>query len=140
MLIVQSSLIRTNRRDIHRQVGKLSYLLAPLIVVSVLLLANHKLNVRGLTADGVYILSLQVFLLIQFVVPYTLAMKNRVPPGRVRPKMYGAIAEGSNLGEPVARHARRWSGIRFFVRNVLIGSGSISRLAVCSWRESIPGS
>jgi hypothetical protein len=77
MLIVQSSLIRANRRDIHRQIGKLSYVIAPLLVVSSILLANHKLNVRGLTDDGVYILSLQVFLLIQWVVPYTLAMKNR---------------------------------------------------------------
>jgi hypothetical protein len=77
MLIVQSFLIRTNRRDIHRQVGKVSYLLVPLIIVSVPLLANYKLNVRGLTDDGLYILSLQAFLLIQFVVPYALAMKNR---------------------------------------------------------------
>jgi hypothetical protein len=77
MLIVQSSLIRKNRREAHRQIGKLSYLLAPLIVVSSLLLSNYKLNVRGLTDDGVYILSLQMFLLIQYVVPYTLAIKNR---------------------------------------------------------------
>lgn len=48
-----------------------------MIVVSTILLSNYKLNVRGLTDDGVYILSLQVFLLIQWLVPYTLAMKNR---------------------------------------------------------------
>ena len=52
LLIVQSSLIRTNRRDIHRQVGKLSYVLAPLIIISTILLANSRLNVRGLTDDG----------------------------------------------------------------------------------------
>jgi hypothetical protein len=80
MLIVQSFLIRSSRRDIHRQVGKLSYLLAPIIVVSSILLSNYKLNVRGLTDDGVYILSLQVFLLIQWIVPYTLAIKNRKRP------------------------------------------------------------
>ncbi|MHC5074793.1 MAG: hypothetical protein ACYTFE_08205 [Planctomycetota bacterium] len=77
MLILQSSLIRANRRDIHRRVGKVSYIVAPLLVISTILLANHKLNVRGLNDDGVYILSLQVFLLIQWIVPYTLAMKNR---------------------------------------------------------------
>ena len=77
LLIVQSSLIRTNRRDIHRQTGKLSYVLAPLIIISTILLANSRLNVRGLTDDGLYIFSLQVFILTQFVVFYTLAMKNR---------------------------------------------------------------
>lgn len=80
MLIAQSFLIRTRRRDIHRQVGKLSFLLAPAIVVSIILLANYKLNVRGLTDDGVYILSLQVFMLIQWIVPYSLAIKARKRP------------------------------------------------------------
>ncbi len=80
MLIVQSSLIRTSRRSLHRKIGKLSYLLAPVIIVSVLLLANYKLNVRGLTDDAYYIFSLQVFLLIQFVVFYSLAIKNRKRP------------------------------------------------------------
>ncbi len=77
MLILQSFLIRTSRRDIHRQTGKLSYALAPLIVISTVLLANYRLNVRGLTDEGLYILSLQVFTLIQYVVFYALAMKNR---------------------------------------------------------------
>ncbi len=80
MLVVQSSLIRTSRRDIHRQIGKLAYVFGPLIIVSTFLLANLKLNMRGLTDDGVYLLSLQMFLLIQFVVPYTLAIKNRKRP------------------------------------------------------------
>lgn len=80
MLIVQSVLIRTNRREVHRFVGRLSYLLAPLIVVSTVMLANYRLNVRGLTDEGMYILSLQVFILIQFVFCYALAMKNRKRP------------------------------------------------------------
>ena len=80
MLILQSFLIRRSRRDIHRQTGKLSYALAPLIAISTLVLANHRLNVRGLTDEGLYILSLQVFTLIQFIVFYALAMKNRKRP------------------------------------------------------------
>ena len=51
-----------------------------MIILSTILLANLKLNVRGLTPDGLYIFSLQVFLLIQWVVPYTLALKNRKRP------------------------------------------------------------
>ena len=60
MLIVQSGLIRTNRRDIHRQVGKLSYVLALLIVISTLLLANFQLNFRGMTDEGLFVLALQI--------------------------------------------------------------------------------
>jgi len=41
MLISQSYLIRTNRREIHRMMGKLSYLLAPLVIISTLLLVTH---------------------------------------------------------------------------------------------------
>lgn len=80
MLIIQSTLIRSGRRDIHRQVGKFSYVLAPWIFVSTILLANHRLNDTGLTDLQVYILSLQVFTVLQFVVFYALAMKNRRTP------------------------------------------------------------
>ena len=77
MLVAQATLIRTNHRPIHRQLGKLSYLLAPLVVVSTIVLANFRLNVRGLTDEGLYILGLQVFTLILFSVFYTMAMRNR---------------------------------------------------------------
>jgi hypothetical protein len=77
MLILQSFLIRTSRRSLHRATGKLSYLLAPLIIISTVLLANYRLNVRGLTDEGLYIFALQTFILAQFIVSYSLAMKNR---------------------------------------------------------------
>ena len=80
MLIVQSFLIRTQRRTVHRVIGKLSYLLAPLIVISTIMLAKYKLNVRGLTDEGLYVLALQVFTLILFVVSYVQAMRNRKQP------------------------------------------------------------
>jgi hypothetical protein len=35
MLISQAALIRTGRRELHRQIGKLSYLLAPLVFISI---------------------------------------------------------------------------------------------------------
>ncbi len=80
MLIMQSFLIRTNRRDVHRLLGKLSYLLAPLIVISTVALANVTLNVRGLTDEGLYIFALPVFALTQFIVSYSVAIKNRKRP------------------------------------------------------------
>lgn len=80
MLIYQSFLIRTNRREIHRMMGKLSFLLAPLVILSTLVLANYRINVRGLTAEGMYILELQIFPIIQFAVFYTMAMSKRKQP------------------------------------------------------------
>ena len=80
MLILQSFLIRTNRRGVHRLLGKLSYLLAPLIVLSTIALGNVTLNVRGLTDEGLYIFALQGFILSQFIVSYSLAIKNRKRP------------------------------------------------------------
>ena len=77
MLIIQSFLIRTSRRDLHRKIGKLSYALVPFIVLSTLLLANKQLNARGLTGEGLYVLMLQITILVQFIIFYGLAIKNR---------------------------------------------------------------
>lgn len=80
MLISQSYLIRTNRREIHRMMGKFSYLLAPLVIISTLVLANYRLNVRGLTEQGMYLLELQIFTIIQFTVFYAMAIGQRKQP------------------------------------------------------------
>lgn len=80
MLVAQSFLIRTNRRTVHRLLGKLAYLLGPLIVVSTIMLANYRLNVRGLTAEGLYIFGLQFFILIQYAVCYAMAIGYRKKP------------------------------------------------------------
>ncbi len=80
LLVLQSGLIRTNRRAIHRQTGKLAYVLGPWIIVSTIILANYRLNARGLTPEGLYILGLQVFTLILFTVCYVMAIRNRKQP------------------------------------------------------------
>ena len=80
MLIAQSFLIRTNKRDLHRTIGKFSYLLAPFIVISSIYLAQFRLEMRGLTDEGLYVLNLQISILIQFAVCYVLAMVNRKRP------------------------------------------------------------
>lgn len=77
MLIVQSLLIRQSNRRLHRAVGKISYGLVPFIIISTLLLANQQLNARGLVAEGLYVFMLQITILGQFVVFYSLAIKNR---------------------------------------------------------------
>ncbi|MEX0964745.1 MAG: hypothetical protein WDZ52_11965 [Pseudohongiellaceae bacterium] len=70
LLLSQVILIRSGRRDIHRQLGKTSYLLVPLIVVSTLSFANLNLVKDGLTPPRLYIFYIQLQLLIVFVIAY----------------------------------------------------------------------
>ena len=80
MLIAQPYLIRSGNRELHRMIGKASYALMPIVALSTLLLAHYQLNSRGPGPEGWYILSLQIFLLVQIVVFYSLAIKNRKRP------------------------------------------------------------
>ena len=80
LLVMQAYLIRTNRRPIHRQTGKLAYLLGPWIVVSTIVLANYRLEQRGLTPEGLYIFGLQFFILIQYTVCLAMALRHRKRP------------------------------------------------------------
>ncbi len=77
LLVLQSWLMRNNRRTAHRKLGTLSYALVPLIVVSTVMLANYQLNRRGLSPEGLYIFSLQTFILIQFLFCYAQAIRHR---------------------------------------------------------------
>lgn len=76
MLIAQPWLIRTYRYDLHRRIGTVSYVIAPIVVVSMLLLANHRLRTVPPEAYQVqtYILYLQVSLAFLFALSYTLAI------------------------------------------------------------------
>ena len=62
LLIAQSGLIAARRNDIHRRLGKVSFALVPVIVVSTLLLAAHRLRQES-TADVLYFLYVQLSLL-----------------------------------------------------------------------------
>ena len=79
MLIVQPWLIYRGQWSLHRALGKLSYVLAPLVVVSTILLGNHRLK-QGITPDHIYFLYVQVQLLFVFSLAYVLAIKNRHTP------------------------------------------------------------
>jgi len=80
ILLAQSFLIRINQRPIHRALGKISFLLAPLIVISTIFLANYKLNVRQLNNEGLYIFGLQFFIIFLFAYFYLMAMVRRKQP------------------------------------------------------------
>ena len=80
LLVLQSFLVRTNRRSLHRQTGKLAYLLGPWIIISTILLANYRLNARGLTPEGLHVFGLQFFILIQHTACLAMALRYRKRP------------------------------------------------------------
>jgi hypothetical protein len=79
LLIVQSWAIGARRITLHRASGKASYVLAPTIVVSILLLAHDR--IRGISGEAyalqTYILYLQLSLAFLFAVSYALAIGTR---------------------------------------------------------------
>ncbi|HEU0098721.1 MAG TPA: hypothetical protein VFQ67_08080 [Allosphingosinicella sp.] len=79
MLIAQSWAIDRRRVALHRALGKASYVLAPLLVLSVLLLAHHRIATAPPPAFPIqtYILYLQVSLAALFALSYALAIAAR---------------------------------------------------------------
>jgi hypothetical protein len=79
MLIVQSWAIGSRRLPLHRASGKTSYPLAPLVVVSIALLAHDR--IRGAAGEAyaiqTYILYLQLSLALLFAVSYVAAIATR---------------------------------------------------------------
>jgi hypothetical protein len=79
MLAAQPTLIRMRRLALHRLLGAFSYVLAPLIVVSIVLLGHSRIKGQSGEAYAVqtYILYLQVSLTVLFGVSYALAIYKR---------------------------------------------------------------
>lgn len=81
MLIVQPWLIRTKRRPLHRTVGKISYLLLPLMIFTTLSLLHYRMPVSaGLKTMDYLFVALVVNGLIVFLVLYSLAMCIKAKP------------------------------------------------------------
>lgn len=82
MLISQAYLIRNKRFALHQTLGKLSYVLVPFIVVSLLMLAHNNVDPgsSGISPTRLYILFLQLSLLFVFVLAYSLAIFYRHSP------------------------------------------------------------
>jgi hypothetical protein len=76
MLIAQPMLIRNGRLTQHRTLGKLSWLVAPVFVASVILLAHNRISGLEGQAYGIqtYILWLQISLGAIFALSWVLAM------------------------------------------------------------------
>lgn len=76
MLTIQPYLIKTKRLDLHRLVGKLSYLVAPMVVISVLFLAKDRLSLapESFYQLQTFFLYLQISLSLVFAITYGLAV------------------------------------------------------------------
>jgi hypothetical protein len=79
LLIAQPVAIRTRRLALHRTLGRLSYAVAPAVLVTMALLAHHRLRTAPPEAYAIqtYVLYLQVSLATLFGVSYALAMLTR---------------------------------------------------------------
>ena len=79
LLVLQSWAIGARRVALHKLFGKLSYLLAPLVLVSILLLGHER--IRGIEGEAyalqTYILYLQLSLAVLFGLSYGLAIWTR---------------------------------------------------------------
>jgi hypothetical protein len=84
MLVTQAQLIRTQRRSVHRQLGKLSYVVAPAVVLVTTAFVHQRM--RGLAgfpelpAPALHSLALMLGSLVAFAVFYGLAIAKRRDP------------------------------------------------------------
>ena len=80
MLVTQAFLIRTNYRDVHRLVGSVSYVLAPLFVISTVVTFHNSTQGDGRTVEGLHFLALVMGEVVLFSLAYGLAMYHRASP------------------------------------------------------------
>jgi len=111
MLAAQPTLIRMKRLALHRLLGALSYVLAPLIVVSIVLLGHSR--IKGVTGEAyavqTYILYLQVSLTVLFGLSYALAIYTR---RTVALHARFMICTAFTLIDPVVIRLMFWMGSR----------------------------
>jgi hypothetical protein len=82
LLVVQSQLIRTQRRPLHRRLGKLSYVLAPAVVVITTLFIHQRVSpglvgLPELPSMALHFLALTLLSLVAFALFYGLAIARR---------------------------------------------------------------
>jgi hypothetical protein len=79
LLIIQGGLIRGGNRPLHRALGRISYVLVPLIVVSTLSVLHLRLN-QKIDAELLYFLYIILSLTAVFAFSWAMAMRNRATP------------------------------------------------------------
>jgi uncharacterized membrane protein len=76
LLVVQPWLIRTGKWSLHRRLGKVSYVLAPVVVVSTLLFMHYRVTTNR-SFDMLYFLCVQFALITLFAVSWVQAIRWR---------------------------------------------------------------
>lgn len=106
-LIAQPWLIRSHRYDLHRSIGRVSFLLVPVLIISMLLLASHRIRNVRLEDYPVqtYVLYLQFSLAAVFAAFYALAMIYR---RRTEVHARFMVATGLTLIDPVFARLFFW--------------------------------
>ena len=109
LLVAQPMLMRAGRRRAHRALGKASWVVGPLFIVAVVLLAHHRITTAPADFYPVqtYILWLQVSLGGLFALCWALAMANRRNMALHARFM---ICTGLTLIDPVVIRLWNWIG------------------------------
>ena len=76
MLIAQAYLIRVGSRQLHRRLGTLSYVVAPAVALSTLILNHYRTRGTELDAYRMWILTTNVGDVLLFLTCFTLAMRS----------------------------------------------------------------
>ena len=84
LLITQAYLMRSGHREMHRRTGRISFVLAPLVVFSILTLAHVRLRDSGAapSEELLYFFYVQLMLSVLFALAYGLAILHRRDPQR----------------------------------------------------------
>ncbi|VAW62041.1 hypothetical protein MNBD_GAMMA11-3316 [hydrothermal vent metagenome] len=82
MLISQAFLIRSKKYTLHKIIGTFSYVLVPILAISLVLLAHSQITLHeyGVSYSRMYILFLQLSLLAIFITSYVLAIIYKKSP------------------------------------------------------------
>ena len=79
-ITVQAYLIRAGKLTAHRQFGKISYVLAPTLVITTCAISWGSVTYSELSDGSLYILAIRAFLISSFLIFFSLAMVNRKEP------------------------------------------------------------
>jgi len=82
LLVAQAWLMRSGRRGMHRSLGRVSYVLVPLMVLTTLALARHMLRhaKTPFTEETLYFFYLQLSLIAVFALCWAQAIRHRRTP------------------------------------------------------------
>ena len=77
LLVVQPLLYKLDKIELHRKLGKVSFLLVPLIVIGGLIMVHYMVNAERYPGNLAYQLAfIDFFVIIMFLLFYILAIKN----------------------------------------------------------------